>query len=185
MKGFILIAAVAHIEHLYGDKITPEQMAYATDIDGEIYLSMSDYPDDSLDLLIKSVADLLGISKTKLAKILGVVLLSELLAVNPRWFQESKNTYELLKTHDLALNKMIEASFPGFVAPSLECSNITSEILQINYRSAFLPADMVEGMIDAISIHFDEQISIEKISVEPQVGLNQTFVLRRKRPANH
>ena len=180
MKGFVLDGMMGFLARQYDKNLVSELIISMGHPAGGVYLSMADYPDNTLDLLTENAANLLEIPKQKLAKILGVYLFSELLALNPKWIEQSQNSFEWLKHHDLALHAITEVGFPGFVPPSFDCTAITENILEVNYRSTFLPALMAEGLIDAGSHHYKEHFSIEKVSENPQVGFNQKFILRRK-----
>ena len=84
MKGFVLAAMVGHLEKQYGDQFSSELLQSMNRSVGSVYLSMDDYPDNTLSILISKSADLLGFSRDNLAKILGVFLFSELFAFNEK-----------------------------------------------------------------------------------------------------
>jgi len=180
MKGFVLAAMIGHLEKQYGDQVSSELLQSMNRSVGSVYLSMDDYPDNTLSILISKSADLLGFSGENLAKILGVFLFSELFAFNEKWISQNTNAFDLLRTHDMALNEIVRMAFPGFVAPSLSCTNISPDILEIDYRSTFLPGDIVEGLIGAMFIHYGEKFSIERSASDPEVDYNQKIILRRK-----
>ena len=181
MKGFILADVVGFLESEFGDKVT--QGPNGTLPDGPlnaIYFSMEDYPDNSLDDLLAHAATILSMNKSTLAKIVGVYMFSELMVINQVWSSQS-STYELLKSHDAALNSILEVSILGFIPPSFSCTKFDCDVLEVNYRSTFLPWDVAEGLIDAMSIYCHEHFSIERTHTEPQVGFNKKFTLRRKK----
>ena len=181
MKGFVLAGVVGFLERAYGEKLAEAQKGLLADGPlSEIYLSMNDYPNNSLDDLITSAAKILSIKKCTLAKVIGVYLFSELMLINPAWVEQSSSSYELLKSHNTALNQLTAMNMPGFIPPSFDCTEINPDVLEVIYRSEFLPSDIAEGLIVGISSHYGEHLSIERIHEEPQVNFNRKFILRRK-----
>ena len=180
MKGFVLATVVASLEQQYGETFSSDLMMAMEKPTGGVYLSVADYSDNTLDHLISNAATLLGMSRETLAKVMGVHLFSELIVINPQWIKQNTNTFGLLKSHDMALNEVVRLAFPGFVAPSFSCVDISPVILELDYRSAFLPGDMAEGLICAMFMHFDEQFSIERRPTEHAVGFNQKIILKLK-----
>jgi len=181
MKGFVLAGVVGYLESEYGEKVAEAQKVMLADGPlSEVYLSMDNYPDNSLDDLITSVAKILSIQKCTLAKVIGVYLFSELMVTNPAWVEQSSSAYELLKSHNTPFNQLTVMNMPGFISPSFDCTEINCDVLEVIYRSEFLPSDIAEGLIVGISSYYDEHLSIEKINVEPQVDFNRKFILRRK-----
>ena len=180
MKGFVLTGVLHFLEKQFDEELVFELMDTHGMPTGGIYSPIADYPDTALNQLIERAAELLEMQFSKLSKILGVGLFSELLSLNPRWVTEAKSTFELLKSHDVALNKTIENAFPGFVAPSFSCLEINQDILEVNYKSLFLPADVAQGLIAAAIVHYNENFYVELIKHDPPVDFNLQFVLRRK-----
>ncbi|ETN92361.1 Heme NO binding protein [Gammaproteobacteria bacterium MOLA455] len=179
MKGFVLAAVVNHLEKHYGDQFSSELLQSMDRSLGSIYLSMDDFPDDTLSILLSNSAILLGVSTKKLAKIVGVLLFSEMFAINEKWISQNTNAFDLLRTHDMALNKIVSMAFPGFIAPSISCTNISPDILELDYRSTFLPGDVVEGLISAMFIHYGESFHIERSASDPEIDYNEKIILRR------
>jgi|TARA_B110000259_G_scaffold138172_1_gene155560 hypothetical protein len=182
MKGFVLAGLLSHLEKQYGEEYTDDLIISMNREVSGVYLSMADYPDDTLDILVQTAAKLLEIPRAMLGKILGIHLFAELLVINSAWVEHNDNGLDLLKSHDMALNALTMAAFPGFVPPSYMCTQINSDMMEITYRSIFMPADMAEGLIGAMLGHYKEHFSIEQKSAEQQVGFNRQFIVRRKIP---
>jgi len=180
MKGFVLAAVVASLEKQYGEMFSSDLMTAMEKPTGGVYLSVADYSDNTLDHLLANAATLLGMPRETLAKVMGVHLFSELIVINPQWIKQNTNAFDLVKSHDMALNEVVRLAFPGFVAPSFTWVEISPDILELDYRSTFMPGDMAEGLISAMFMHFDEQFSIERRPTEPAVGFNQKIILKVK-----
>ena len=181
MKGFILATILTQLESEFEQKLTatlktglPEGRL------SDVYLSTEDYPDNSLDYMIADIAKILSMEKSTLAKIVGVYLFSDLMVINPAWIQQCNSSYEAIKTHDAALNNITKTNMPGFIPPSFVATEISRDVLQVTYRSTFLPWDVAEGLIVAISNYYHEHLHIERLIPEPPVDFNMTFFLRRK-----
>lgn len=179
MKGFLINAVLSHFEAEY-HQLSMEDLLNSMDIPvGGVYSPMGDYPDITLHDLVETTSLLLGTSSRKLSKVIGVHIFSELIAINLSWTEESGSTFELLKNHDGYLNGIAETAFPGFVAPSFKCAEISPDRLEVNFQSTFLLADIAEGLIDAMIIHNKENISVEAIKTDPAEGCSGQFILRR------
>jgi hypothetical protein len=163
MKGFVLAGLLSHLEKQYGEEYTDDLIISMNREVSGVYLSMADYPDDTLDILVQTAAKLLKIPRAMLGKILGIHLFAELLVINSAWVEHNDNGLDLLKSHDMALNALTMAAFPGFVPPSYMCTQINSGIL-------------------TNTGHYKEHFSIEQKSAEQQVGFNRQFIVRRKIP---
>ena len=180
MKGFILAVVVEYLESEYGGEVTQDLKGIVPDGPlSDVYLSTYDYPENSLDNLISYVANLVGIEKGKLAKIIGVYLFSELMVLNPQWIGQCNNAFELLGTYE-TINDILKSDIPGYVPPSLECIEIGYDVFEVGYRSTFVPPDVAEGVIHAIFIYYDEHFIVDRIPSEPQVDFNGKFILRRR-----
>ena len=180
MKGFVLTGVFDFLEKQFDEQLVFDLMdKYGMPLGG-VYSPVADYPDNTLFQLLERAAELLDMPSSKLSKILGVNLFAELSSLNPFWVGQAKNTFELLKSHDVLLNKTVEEAFPGFIAPSFNCIEINPDILEISYKSTFMHADVAEGLISAAMIHYQENFSIESIKPHPPVDFNQRFRLRRK-----
>lgn len=180
MKGFVLTGALHILEKQFGEELVLKLMDTYGMPTGGIYSAISDYPDTALEQLIRRATDFLDIDISKLSKILGINLFAELMALKPQWVANANNTFELLKSHDAVLNNAIVNAFPGFVAPSFSCIEINPDILEVNYQSPFLPADIAQGLITAATIHYNENFFIESTKDDLPVDFNRQFILRRK-----
>ena len=180
MKGFVLSGALSFLENLFDQDVVWDQMDYREIPKGGIYSPMIDYPDESLQKFIEHVAGFLNMPCSRLSKIMGIHLFAELLSLNPSWVEQAGNTFELLKSHGTALNEDMERAFPGFIGPSFDCFEFSSDRMKINYKSLFLPADVAEGLIAAAAIHYNENFFIEPIKPDLTVNFNLQFILRRK-----
>ena len=180
MKGFLLTSIVAGLEEQFGEKLIDELEGSIAMPAARVYSSLGDYPDDSVALIIQQAAPLVNMSEAHLAKLVGIHIFSNLIAMNSLWIEQSKIFFELIKSKDTALNRLQESAFPGFIAPKFECLEINPDLLEVNYKSSFLPADVAEGLICAMFSHFQEHFSIQRISTEPAMGYNQQFILRRR-----
>ena len=179
MKGFILNAALSHLETEYAE-LPMDSLLDALDAPaGGLYSPICDYADNTLHDLMETASLLLGVSSRKPSKVIGVHIFSELMAVNSYWLEQSENTFELLKNHDNFLNGITKGSFPGFVAPSFSCMEISPDMLEVSYQSTFLLADIAEGMIDAMILYNKESISVEAVKTASPVSCSRQFILRR------
>ncbi len=180
MKGFVLTAAFDVLEKQFNEKLVLDLMDKCGTPLGGVYSPAADYPDNTLFQLLERAAELIEMPASKLSKILGVNLFAELVLINPLWVGQAKNTFELLKSHDAQLNTAVEEAFPGFIAPSFNCIEINPDILEVNYRSPFLPACVAEGLISAAIIHYNENFYIESKKYDQPVDFNLRFFLRRR-----
>jgi hypothetical protein len=179
MKGFILNQLISYLEKTY-DELSVENLlnTIGTPVGG-VYSPMVDYPDTTLRDLVERTSLLIDIPQKKLTRLIGVWNFSELLSTNLSWIEESSNTFELLKNHDEYLNKFVELSFPGFVAPTFRCVEISPDMLEANFSSTFLLADIAEGIIDAMILLKKERISVEAIKTAACDECSRQFILRR------
>lgn len=180
MKGFVLTGVFDFLEKQFDEQLVFDLMDKYGMPQGGVYSPVADYPDNTLFQLLERAAELLDMPSSKLSKILGVNLFAELSSLNPFWVGQAKNTFELLKSHDVLLNKAIEEAFPGFIAPSFNCIEINPDILEISYKSPFMPADVAEGLMSAAIIHYNENFYIESKKYEQPVDFNLRFFLRRR-----
>jgi len=180
MKGFVITLALNHLEKELDPHMKGDLLDNLGGQPGGGYLPMEDYPDSTLVELIEQSAQLCGMTGSKLGKIMGVFLFTELFAMNPDWVEQGNNTFGVLKRHDVSLNATMELSFPGLITPVFNCLEINTDKMEVDYCSPFLPANVAEGLIDAIAIHFNEHFTIDRLEPDPPVGCNKKFILRRK-----
>ena len=180
VKGFIVAGVFEFLEKQFDEQVVQDLMDKHEMPVGGFYHPAADYPDITLFQLIECAAEVLDMPSSKLSKILGVALFAELALLNPCWVAQSKNTFDLLKSYNFHINKMLEEAFPRYVSTSFNCVEITPDILEVNYTSPFLPVDVVEGLIAAGSNHFNESFSVQLIKYDLPVDFNLRFILRRK-----
>lgn len=179
MKGFILNAGISYLEKTYDELSIDDLLSSVDTPPGGVYSSMIDYPDTTLRYFLERAALLIGIPQKKLSKLIGVFIFSELIPISLSWVEESSNTFEMIKNHDEYLNQVVETAFPGFVAPSFKCVEISPDKLEANFQSTFMLADIAEGLIEAMIIHHKENISVEAIKTALVEGFSRQFILRR------
>lgn len=179
MKGFIINAGIRHLEKTYDELSIEELLSSLDPPPGGVYSPLGDYPDTTLRDMIEIASSLIGVPSSKVSKVIGVIVFSELLAMNILWVEQSKNTFEMLQNHDECLNTISEQAFPGFIAPSFKCHEVSPDRLEVDYQSTFLLADIAKGLIDAMVVYYKESIAIEAVKMDSPEGCNQQFILRR------
>jgi len=180
MKGFILTGFFDFLEKQFDEQLVLDLMDKHEMPLGGVYSPIAEYPDITLFKWLERAAELLEMPRSKLSKIFGVNIFAELVLLNPLWVAQAKNTFALLKSHDVLLNKFVEEAFPGFIAPSFNCIEVNPDVLEVSYKSPFLPADVAEGLISAAINHYNENFYLESEKYNPPVDFNLRFFLRRK-----
>lgn len=188
MKGFILLEVVKFLNRQYGDTFSADlilsiKASMKPSINGA-YSPIDDYLDKALDYLITNAATLRKMPKAELSKIIGAYFFSELSKFNKSWVRCNTNTFDLLKTHDMAFNELTRIHLPGFIPLEFSYTEISPDRLDLNYRSNFISGDVAEGLIAAMFVHYGEKFSIERRCLRAAVDHAEKFILRIKSNSN-
>jgi hypothetical protein len=180
MKGVSIASTVDFLETQFGEEFILDLMVLMEMPVGAVYMTMSDYPDNTHFRVITNAAKLRGIPVTTMAKIVGVFWFSDMIALSPKWIEDSNHALAALKNYNLTFCAILSKPYPGLVAPRFDCTEIDPYKMAIHYQSASIHGDVAEGFIGSVFAHYKEVFVVERINDEPQVGFNQQFIVRSK-----
>jgi hypothetical protein len=144
------------------DEATWQKIKQKAQFADESFFSLENYPDDLTHRLVKSASQVLGLSGTEIMQAFGEYWIKFTASAG---YQEildmaGDTLPEFLENLD-DLHTRIGVQFPKFRPPSFECTKVSQDVIELDYRSAregFAP--MVVGLIKGLGDRFHTAVEI-------------------------
>jgi len=142
----------------HGDD-TWDSLLDTSGLDGA-YTSLGNYPDDDLERLVASGAEVLAVQPRDLSRHLGELAIEGLAERYPHYFAPHEATIGFLLTLDDVIHTEVRKLYPTSAPPDFWFDAPIGSELAVHYRSERRLCALAEGMMAGAAAHYDEQVRI-------------------------
>jgi hypothetical protein len=134
---------------------------------------------DTVDLLrlVDRLAEIVGEPRSALLESFGAHLFRYFAALYPTFVDGAGSALALLAPIDSHIHGELRKLYPGAEFPTLECTPLAPDGLEIVYRSARPLADLAAGLIRGCIEHFGDGASVRREDLAGAPGTAARFVL--------
>jgi hypothetical protein len=179
MYGMVNKAIVDMVHAQFGSE-TWEAIRLAADIDEDLFLSMSQYPDDVTYRLVGAASQVLKIPAEEVLHAFGRYWVTytaregygELLRVS------GHNIWEFLANLD-NMHARVALSFPRLRPPSFRCTDVHERGLKLHYRSERIGlTHLVVGLLQGLGEMFGTAVRVEVLPPDPAEPEEDIFAIQ-------
>jgi predicted hydrocarbon binding protein len=163
MHGILFTALKKYVRTKLGDEAWTNLRA-AAGLAGRIYLPVQPYPDEEMDALITTVAQLSGISTDHLLQDFGRAIVPDLMTVYRPLLSREWRTLDLLEHLESSVHPAVRGSNPGADPPALRVERQSPDCVLIHYDSPRRWCALGKGLIHGIAVHYGDRVTIAEES---------------------
>ncbi len=159
MHGIIFTALKKYVRTRLGDEAWNNLRA-AAGLAGRVYLPVQPYPDEEIDALITTVAQLGGISRQQLLQDFGRSIVPDFVTVYRPLIAPDWRTLDLLQHLESRIHAGVRVNNPGAKPPVLRVERTSPERVVIEYESPRRWCALAKGLIQGVADHYGDGIQI-------------------------
>jgi hypothetical protein len=148
---------------------------------GARYAAASRYDLGELDALVDRVAAARGEPRGALLARFGAHLFRYFAALYPSFVDDAGSAVALLSPIETHIHGELRKLYPDADFPSLACTPIAPDGLEVIYRSPRPLADLAEGLIRGCIEHFGDPVRLVREDLPGAPGTAARFVIRPER----
>lgn len=177
MKGLVFKEFLKLVENTFGYE-TVDAIIEDAKVDTQgAYTSIGTYHHTELIKLVTQLGDKTQIPFSKLLKIFGKNLIPTFAIRFPDFFK-AQNSFEFLKVLHNNIHVEVKKLYNDAELPIFTILQQDSKILILEYQSSRPFADLAEGLIEGLIIHYNEKIEL-KVDNPKKTNNHRIFTLIR------
>lgn len=162
MKGIIFNVTEKAVVELLGADAWDDLLDDA-DVSGD-YTALGTYPDDELVALIVAAAERTGHDVGDVQRLVGRYALQHLVAAMEEFIDLDAHVFEFLSSIHTIIHVEVKKLAPESKPPDIEPVQVSSDELQLTYRSERGLSPLAEGLILGSGDLFETPLSVEVLS---------------------
>ncbi len=159
MHGIVFTALKKYVRTRLGGEAWNNLRA-AAGLADRIYLPVQPYPDEEIDALIKTVAQLSGISQQQLLQDFGRSMVADFVTVYRPLIAPDWRTLDVLEHVETRIHAGVRVNNPGATPPVLRVERAAPERVVIQYESPRKWCALGKGLIQGIADHYGDRVGV-------------------------
>jgi hypothetical protein len=159
MHGIIFTALKKYVRTRLGAEAWNNLRA-AAGLADRVYLPIQPYPDEEIDALVTTVAQLSGISQQQLLEDFGRSMVPDFVTVYRPLIAPDWRTLDLLEHLESRIHAGVRLNNAGAKPPVLRVQRAAPERVVIQYESSRRWCALGKGLIQGIADHYGERVGI-------------------------
>ena len=185
MKGIVFTEFLEMVEEKFGMEVVNDLLANPALKSGGVYSSVGTYDHMEIVMLVVALGKRTGIELPALLRTFGQYLFGTFKRAYPHMFEHSTDAFGFLEGVDQEVHVEVLKLYPDAELPSFETKRLSSNVLQMDYRSERSMGDLAFGLIEACGTHYGEGFDIVA-TPQTEDGKHVQFVVTRQGPkASH
>ena len=164
MHGIVFNQLEKFFKENHGREVL-EQLKEEAGVRGKIYLPSKASPDSEMDGIMQAATRILGIDKEVLLERFGRYIAPSLLRTYRSYIKKEWGCMDLIEHVEGTIHKAVRISVPESDPPQLMVVRESNDRIVINYTSNRKMVDFGIGIIHALAEHYNETVSIERLSI--------------------
>lgn len=163
MHGIILSKLKGFVIDSHGNDAW-KQLVDEADLDSGMFLPTQSYDDSTVVAIIKTASEMTGTSSPELQRAFGEYLSSDLLQMYDSLIDTDWTALDLIEHTEEQIHTVVRLQKPNASPPELESERHSPDEVVVRYGSDRQLCDVAKGIIQGVSDHYNEQLTIK----EPQ-----------------
>lgn len=178
MMGFLFTELIEMSEKRYGLQFIEEVLANAGLTNEGAFTTVGYYTRHDMELLLNSLAQGLGKSKSIVYQELGIHLTNTLIRRRPEFYSSIPDLFTFLKRFGTLVKTETAKLYPDAPCPLISANLINRHKLELLYQSPNRAGDLIEGCILGHADYYAEPISVTRTNLNPD-GSKVLFLVER------
>jgi hypothetical protein len=179
MKGVVFTEFIEMVESHFSPEMADRIITAARLPSGGAYTAVGAYDHGEMWSLAVELSKASNIPVPQLMRSYGNYLFGRFTAMHPRFFQDTRSTFDFLQTLEGVIHVEVRKLYPEAEMPHFEVLDRTDNRLVLLYESPRHFGDLAEGLMHACAVHFGETIDIAREALPADTGSRERFVLTR------
>lgn len=181
MKGVVFTEFMELVESRMGLDMLDRIITEAELPNDGAYTSVGTYDHAELVRLVMALSNATGMPIPALIHLFGQHLFQRFSESYPVLFQDAHGVFDFLSHIDDVIHVEVRKLYPDAELPSLPCTRLSPNELELLYSSPRGFADLAAGLIDGCIAHYQEPIKVTRTDLEKEGNLHRTrFHLHRE-----
>lgn len=165
MKGIVFTEFLELVENEFGLEVV-QQIIDECELDTEgVYTSVGTYSHKDMFKMVGKLSEIKEIPVPALLMVFGEYFFSTLKDKYPA-FMEKPNLFDFLNSIDDYIHPEVLKLYPDAELPSFKAKIKNNAEMTLNYKSSRKLSDVAIGLIKGAAKHYNQNVVIEKITVE-------------------
>jgi len=177
MKGVVFTEFVEFVEDQFGLDVADDMIDNSELPSGGSYTAVGTYDHTEMVELVTQLHKLTDKPVDGLIFAYGKHLFTRFAAGYHHFFEGVKSSFEFLLQIENHIHVEVRKLYADAELPSFEYPHVSSNRLEMIYRSQRAFGDLAAGLIEGCIEHFGEQISVEREAIASDEGNAIKFVL--------
>ena len=178
MKGVVFTEFLEMVEDRFGLEIVDRIVEQADLPSGGAYTAVGTYDHNELLQLVGYLSSELSTPAPDLIRAFAHHLFNSFAAAYPFVLEGINSSIDLLTNVEGFIHVEVKKLYPDAELPSIEFRHLDDDHWELTYRSTRPFADLCEGLIDACSKHFGDDLRLEREDFDVAEGSASRFILR-------
>ena len=177
MKGVVFTEFLEMVEERFGLNMVDHIIEQSDLPSGGAYTAVGTYDHDELLRLIGSLSEGLDTPVPDLVHAFAHHLFNSFVSAYPFVLAGMNSSVELLENIEGFIHVEVRKLYPDAELPSIDFRKLDADRWELTYHSTRPFADLCQGLIDACSKHFADDLRLEREDLEVVDGFSSRFVL--------
>jgi hypothetical protein len=163
MHGLIFTELQKYVNNKF-DYSTWKALLEKADLKGKLYVPTQIYPDSDVLKIVEAASKATKIPQSDILEDFGKFMVPDLLkiystSVKPEW-----KTLDMLENIEGTIHRAVRQRAPGATPPSLVCTRLAPNRVEIVYSSERKLCPLALGLIKGVAQHYQETVNISEPS---------------------
>ena len=179
MKGIVFTEFIEMVEDTFSPDLA-DQIIEESDLpSGGAYTAVATYDHAEILQMVTHLSEHTKIPIAELVHAFGKHLVGRFNSLYPAFFAGVEDTFAFLSTIENHVHVEVKKLYPDAELPTFETEQPDDATLIMIYRSFRPFADLAAGLIQGSIEHFNEQISLERESMNQATQYAEKFTLKK------
>ena len=144
------------------------KMLNTSDLSGEVFDIIKNYPLENLNSLIDSASQMSGIAPHELKEKFGEYMVPDLFVMYHQYLNPNWRTFEVLENTEKVMHGAVRSMNNSANPPVLHVNRVNDKLIIIDYHSKRRMGSLAIGIIKGIALFYNENTQISVIPVTAQ-----------------
>ena len=177
MKGLVFTEFLEMVEEKFGFEVLDRLTSLPCLAEGAAYTSVGNYPHGDIFVMLDELHDAVGLPHKALIHAFSGWLFDAFHRIHPEFFAQIESSFDFLCGIDSVIHTEVRRLYTDARTPNFEARRLSSDQMIMEYSSWRPFADLAEGLILAASLHFKEDVTIDRQEGVTGDGRSARFVL--------
>lgn len=180
MKGVVFDEFIHMVEERFSLEMTDKIIGASHLATGGAYTSVGTYDHRELIELAEHLGSETGQPAPDIFRMFGIFLFKRFGTLYPNYFGQHASTFALLGSLDGQIHVEVKKLYPDAELPRFDHQFISSDVMEMTYRSKRPFADLAEGLILGCIEYFHEHVDLMRKDLPCEEGTYTLFILTRR-----